>query len=174
MNVGRSPTMISDQGFQESGMNDQDAFLRAIGATSNDSGLRLVYADWLEERGDPVSACRAEYLRVECEQERLRWGHGARLLEARLITLIDSAGSEWCHKVARIPYGRAGRTYTQKGFRMRALALIRRYPHWTVEQYANRMQCRILKFFRGDHLVKNALRMRNTPRPGNSVDIEPE
>src|SRR5262245_32940250 len=34
-------------------------FLRAIFCRPDDDGLRLVYADWLEERGDP----RADFLR---------------------------------------------------------------------------------------------------------------
>jgi uncharacterized protein (TIGR02996 family) len=38
------------------------ALLRVVQAESDNDALRLVYADWLEERGDP----RAEYLRLEC------------------------------------------------------------------------------------------------------------
>jgi uncharacterized protein (TIGR02996 family) len=37
-----------------------DAFIDAILAEPRDTALRLVYADWLEERGDP----RGEYLRL--------------------------------------------------------------------------------------------------------------
>lgn len=42
-------------------MNDDKDFIRAILADPADDTLRLVYADWLEERGDP----RAEFLRLE-------------------------------------------------------------------------------------------------------------
>jgi len=44
-------------------VNDDRDFLRAILADPVDNALRLVYADWLEERGDP----RAEYLRLQAE-----------------------------------------------------------------------------------------------------------
>ncbi|OWK36734.1 TIGR02996 domain-containing protein [Fimbriiglobus ruber] len=44
---------------------DEEAFLRAIGAAPDDHTVRLVYADWLEERADP----RAELVRL---QVRLR------------------------------------------------------------------------------------------------------
>jgi uncharacterized protein (TIGR02996 family) len=44
---------------------EDEAFLRAIEAAPGDESLRLVYADWLEERDDP----RGEYLRLE---EKLR------------------------------------------------------------------------------------------------------
>jgi uncharacterized protein (TIGR02996 family) len=40
-----------------------DDFLRAILAEPGDDGLRLVYADWLDERDDP----RGAYLRIEVE-----------------------------------------------------------------------------------------------------------
>ena len=42
---------------------DEDAFLRDIRADPDDPGPRLVFADWLEERGDP----RAEFIRLDCE-----------------------------------------------------------------------------------------------------------
>jgi uncharacterized protein (TIGR02996 family) len=42
-------------------MNDEAGFLRAIQARPEDDATRLVYADWLEERGD----IRGEYLRLE-------------------------------------------------------------------------------------------------------------
>jgi uncharacterized protein (TIGR02996 family) len=42
-------------------MDDDRPFLRAILADPDDAALRLVYADWLEERGDE----RAEFLRLE-------------------------------------------------------------------------------------------------------------
>jgi uncharacterized protein (TIGR02996 family) len=48
-------------------MTDADAFLQAIRENPADDGPRLIYADWLEERGDP----RAEFIRVECELARL-------------------------------------------------------------------------------------------------------
>jgi uncharacterized protein (TIGR02996 family) len=41
-----------------------DAFMAAICDAPADDGPRLVYADWLEERGDTG---RAEFIRVQCE-----------------------------------------------------------------------------------------------------------
>jgi len=41
-------------------LSDEDAFLQAILHAPNDTSLRLVFADWLEERGDP----RSELLRL--------------------------------------------------------------------------------------------------------------
>jgi uncharacterized protein (TIGR02996 family) len=41
-------------------MTDEDAFIRALAAHPDDSAAKLVYADWLEERGETA---RADYLR---------------------------------------------------------------------------------------------------------------
>src|SRR5260370_1250840 len=46
-----------------------DDFLRAILAARRDDLPRLMYADWLEERGDP----RAQFLRLPSEQ--IKWGN---------------------------------------------------------------------------------------------------
>src|SRR5262245_11949759 len=49
-------------------MDDDAGFLQAVLAAPEDEALRLVYADWLEERGDP----RGEYLRCQCARAALR------------------------------------------------------------------------------------------------------
>jgi uncharacterized protein (TIGR02996 family) len=45
----------------------EEAFLREIAANPQDNTARFVYADWLDEQGDP----RGEYLRVHCELSTL-------------------------------------------------------------------------------------------------------
>src|SRR5438105_8701061 len=40
----------------------EQPFLRAIAEEPGDEGARLVFADWLEERGDPLG----EFLRNQC------------------------------------------------------------------------------------------------------------
>ena len=44
-------------------MTTEDTFVEVILANRDELEPRLVYADWLEERGDP----RGRYLRLECE-----------------------------------------------------------------------------------------------------------
>jgi uncharacterized protein (TIGR02996 family) len=48
-------------------MSDEAAFLRAIQADRTDATTMLVYADWLDERGEPE---RAEYLRLLARTSR--------------------------------------------------------------------------------------------------------
>jgi uncharacterized protein (TIGR02996 family) len=47
------------------------ALLAAIIAAPDDDTPRLVYADWLDEYGDAAGRARAEFIRAQCEQERL-------------------------------------------------------------------------------------------------------
>jgi uncharacterized protein (TIGR02996 family) len=51
-------------------MSSEAAFLRAIRDDPDDDTPRLVFADWLEEHGDPVRAARGELMRVQCELAR--------------------------------------------------------------------------------------------------------
>ena len=46
-------------------MTLHDAFLRDILASPHDNTVRLIYADWLEEQGDPASADRSAFIRVQ-------------------------------------------------------------------------------------------------------------
>jgi carbon storage regulator len=46
---------------------EERAFLDAIRQRPDDEGVRLVYADWLEERGDPL----AEFIRLHCRRKEL-------------------------------------------------------------------------------------------------------
>lgn len=49
---------------------ERDAFYQAIMDNWEDDPPRLVYADWLAERGDESSRIRAELIRVQCELAR--------------------------------------------------------------------------------------------------------
>src|SRR5947209_2890007 len=51
-------------------MTSQAHFLQAILDDPEDDAPRLVFADWLDERGDPALAPRAELIRVQVELAR--------------------------------------------------------------------------------------------------------
>src|SRR5687767_2099915 len=63
-------------------MSDAHALLAAIRAAPDDDAPRLVYADWLDENGQPA---RAEFIRVQCELAR-RESPELRRREAELLT----------------------------------------------------------------------------------------
>ena len=67
-------------------------FLKAILEDVEDDAPRLVYADWLEERGDP----RGEFIRVQCQLDKLPANDTARssLLEQEQL-LVREHGADW-------------------------------------------------------------------------------
>jgi uncharacterized protein (TIGR02996 family) len=73
-------------------VTDDEAFIRAVVAAPGDDAPRLVYADWLDERGDP----RGAYLRAEVacpgDADRLR----------PVATGLDPV---WVARVSRPPAG---------------------------------------------------------------------
>jgi uncharacterized protein (TIGR02996 family) len=71
----------------------QFAFLEAIRDRPDDDAPRLVYADWLEEHGDPA---RAEFIRAQCAAERLDPNDPRRgPLEDRAAALEQAHAPEW-------------------------------------------------------------------------------
>jgi uncharacterized protein (TIGR02996 family) len=50
-------------------MADHRPFLEAIRASLDEDGLRLIYADWLQEHDEPD---RAEFIRIQCELDPIR------------------------------------------------------------------------------------------------------
>jgi uncharacterized protein (TIGR02996 family) len=72
-------------------MSQEDAFLQAILQDPDDVALRLVYADWLEERGDP----KGEFIRLQCDAEQVADDElrAARLARAGALQAAHEA--EW-------------------------------------------------------------------------------
>ncbi len=63
-------------------------FLEAITRDPEDEGARTVYADWLEERGDP----RGEYLRLELQLQKI---------PRRLAELAPAIDESWLEMIVR-------------------------------------------------------------------------
>src|SRR2546425_6662579 len=69
-----------------------DAFIAAILEDPDTDAPRLIYADWLEERGDP----RGEFIRVQCELARMPPDDHHRLeMAEREKQLIESNADSW-------------------------------------------------------------------------------
>jgi uncharacterized protein (TIGR02996 family) len=76
-------------------MSEAEGFVRAIAEDPYDAAVRLVYADWLEDHGDPR---RAELIRVQCELEPIRDRYEiarACELHAREGVLLREHRKEW-------------------------------------------------------------------------------
>jgi uncharacterized protein (TIGR02996 family) len=68
--------------------------LRAIRENPEDDGLRLVFADWLEEQGDPL----AEFIRLQCQLEPIRDRYGdpqAEELRRREEEMLEQQRDVW-------------------------------------------------------------------------------
>jgi uncharacterized protein (TIGR02996 family) len=94
-------------------MTHDEAFLRAIIADPDDDGPRLVYADWLEERGDP----QGEFIRVQLALASLPEGDPRRWeLEAREGSLLKDHESEWVGPLGRPLAGMLSGWAFRRGF----------------------------------------------------------
>ncbi len=82
---------------------NEASFLQAIGDDPRDDAARLIYADWLEERGD----ARAEYIRNQCELTATPF------LESRREGLL----ARWLAPHASSPH-RVVRDMTDAGYRL--------------------------------------------------------
>jgi uncharacterized protein (TIGR02996 family) len=73
-------------------MNEHDQFLSALLENPNDQTMRLVYADWLEDRDDP----RAEYLRLHSRYKEIPSDSVQRSeLHRRLLELLPTLPPWW-------------------------------------------------------------------------------
>src|SRR5262245_7506119 len=74
-------------------MPDERALLAAILENPADDGVRLVYADWLDDNGQPD---RAEFIRLQCQLAPLDKDDPAREgLEGREAALLAAHRDEW-------------------------------------------------------------------------------
>jgi uncharacterized protein (TIGR02996 family) len=88
-------------------LSDEAAFLNAILANPEDDAPRLVYADWLDERGDPASEAKAAFLRATASlalpggriRKWRRLCHSARELDDDWLAVVGKMPIEACPKV---------------------------------------------------------------------------
>jgi uncharacterized protein (TIGR02996 family) len=76
------------------------AFLDDIIEHPDDDTPRLIYADWLEDRGDQASAARAEFIRVQCRLSACRLSanqgmQGTRALFQRQRDILAEYEQQW-------------------------------------------------------------------------------
>jgi uncharacterized protein (TIGR02996 family) len=82
-------------------MSERDDLLRAICADPDADAPRLVYADWLDEHGDPD---RAAFIRAECEYARLPADDPRRARAgARRRELYSLHAEAWAGELPKLP-----------------------------------------------------------------------
>lgn len=81
-------------------MTHDEAFIQVIREAPRDDAPRLIYADWLEERGQ---ADRAEFIRVQCRLARLKEEEPEQaVLSARAEELLRGHWDEWVEPLRAI------------------------------------------------------------------------
>jgi uncharacterized protein (TIGR02996 family) len=73
-------------------MNQEKSFLEAIRARPGSNQVRLIYADWLEEQGDP----RGDFIRRQCQAAGLAsWNPRRLALESEAHALLLRHEADW-------------------------------------------------------------------------------
>jgi len=71
--------------------DEREAFIREIATHPDEISPRLIYTDWLEERGDP----QGEFIRVQCELAATRQSTRCRDLRQREAAIMVAHREEW-------------------------------------------------------------------------------
>jgi uncharacterized protein (TIGR02996 family) len=79
-------------------MTDEDAFLNAILAAPDDDLVRLVFADWLEERAGPGDGNRAEFIRLSLAVPHTVFWQ----LHSEAISPDDSSAVDHAHALCQV------------------------------------------------------------------------
>ncbi len=80
-------------------MSVDQAFLDDIIEHPDDDTPRLIFADWLDDQGDPASAARAELIRVQCRLAANPGMTGARGLFQRQQAILAEYEEQWVRDI---------------------------------------------------------------------------
>jgi uncharacterized protein (TIGR02996 family) len=86
-------------------VHHEDEFLKKILEDPADDTTRLVYADWLDEQGDPLSSAKAQFLRLTARMRLPKRPNGDR---AKLQKLAAKLDTDWLAVVSRLKVERCG------------------------------------------------------------------
>ncbi len=86
-------------------MNEEEGFLQHLLENPAEDSTRLVYADWLEERGDSPNAAKAEFLRLSMLPLKARKKAG---IARRLRDLAEELDGEWLAVVSKLQIENCG------------------------------------------------------------------
>jgi uncharacterized protein (TIGR02996 family) len=80
-------------------VHNEDEFLKKILEDPADDTPRLVYADWLDEQGDPLSSANSQFLRLTARMRLPKRPNGDR---AKLQKLAAKLDTDWLGVVSRL------------------------------------------------------------------------
>lgn len=102
---------------------EEEGFLQTILQAPKDDTPLLVFADWLEERGDDTSAAKAEFLRLTVAPHDRTVAKGHRKARSkRLIELAAMLDTNWLAVVSRLSVescqGKRAEAESQRSYRL--------------------------------------------------------
>ncbi len=90
-------------------MHDEDDFLRKLLESPADDTVRLVYADWLDERGDEEGKLKSQFLRLTVQlHERRRGSTWRTALRTEMQPLAAKLPTDWLAVVSRLRIDQCG------------------------------------------------------------------
>jgi uncharacterized protein (TIGR02996 family) len=96
-------------------VNLEGAFLQDVLSNPDDVAPRLVFADWLDDRGSDADRDRAEFIRTQCELERIEADDPRRpQLERRTRDLLKQHRAAWTEPLRKAKLG--SRYLFRRGF----------------------------------------------------------
>ena len=78
---------------------EEQSFLTAILASPDDDTPRLIFADWLDERGTDDDRARAALIRAQCRLEYLPSGRERRKLEGEAKAILRANAKRWTQEL---------------------------------------------------------------------------
>jgi uncharacterized protein (TIGR02996 family) len=108
-------------------MTPEDAFVVDILEHPDDDAPRLILADWLEDRGEPGDADRAEFIRVQCRRAHLQVGAAEeQRLRQRAEHLLKTWWDYWARPLGQLIGPSPSEGWLLGGYTPEALARFRR------------------------------------------------
>jgi uncharacterized protein (TIGR02996 family) len=145
-------------------VEEESAFLRAIADAPDDDAPRLVYADWLEERGDP----RADYVRVVAQiAGRVRQVISWEDLKPRFLAACDAAPEEWREQVG--PWFDVLLNSVRSD---RKISTIKSIRQWTARGLADAKAVLDAVLETGPTLVKHHLPLDSAERLRHGIEVD--
>jgi uncharacterized protein (TIGR02996 family) len=103
-------------------LKDDFSYTELILERPDDEGLRLAYAQWLEQRGNP----RGEFIRIQCQLSHLSNSSLDReQLQSRAAELLGEYELDWCDPLSRM----ATRWEWERGFVSRIEMKVKQFKH---------------------------------------------
>lgn len=101
---GRQQKKREEDSIVERSAVEMAPFLRAIVAHPNEDTPRLIFADYLEEQGDPEAWLRAQFIRLQCELARLPPDAPRRAaLQRQEQELLQARQTAWRGELPEVP-----------------------------------------------------------------------